>query len=117
MESVPANYISDVNIAAGADGSGESDRFLLCRGFHLITRVMAVKMTVSSPGRSDAVNVEVLGEGGEVVASHDAVSNEPFEFVVDSPELWSPGSPHLYNLTITMGVCFSAPVANPLGVT
>lgn len=83
MESVPANYISDVNIAAGADGS--------------------VKMTVSSNGSSDAVTVKVLGDGGEVVASHDAVSNEPFEFVVDSPELWSPGSPRLYNLTITMG--------------
>lgn len=72
-------------------------------------------MTVSSTGRSSPVNVEVLGEGGEVVASHDGVSNEPFEFVVDSPELWSPGSPRLYNLTITMGVCFSALVASSLG--
>lgn len=81
----------------------------------LITCVMVVKMTVSSNGSSDAVTVKVLGDGGEVVASHDAVSNEPFEFVVDSPELWSPGSPRLYNLTITMGVGFSALVAASLG--
>ena len=86
------------------------------KGASDLTRwAMAVKMTVSSTGRSDAVTVEVLGEGGEVIASHDATSNEPFEFVVDSPALWSPGSPHLYNLTITMGVCFSALVTTPSG--
>jgi beta-galactosidase/beta-glucuronidase len=38
-----------------------------------------------------------------VVATHDGPPNEEFDFIVDSPSLWSPNSPTLYNLTVTVG--------------
>jgi beta-galactosidase/beta-glucuronidase len=53
-------------------------------------------MTVNSTGNyPEGVTVSVIGEGGDVIASHDASSNTPFTFVVDSPKLWSPDSPTL----------------------
>ncbi|ORY65107.1 glycoside hydrolase superfamily [Pseudomassariella vexata] len=83
MESVPTSFITRLDIAAGMDGQ--------------------VDMTVLSSGASESVSVSVLDDSGNVVASHDATSNEPFSFVVDSPQLWSPDSPTLYNLTVSMG--------------
>ncbi|KAI1879188.1 hypothetical protein JX265_002142 [Neoarthrinium moseri] len=86
MEWVPSTYISGVEIAAGMDGQ--------------------VNMTVSvnsSAGYPESVSVSVISADGDVVASHDAPPNAPFDFVVDSPELWSPEKPTLYNITIKTG--------------
>lgn len=57
----------------------------------------------SASNTSETVKVEVLDNSGSVIATHDASSNEEFTFSVDSPKLWSPSSPSLYNLTFTMG--------------
>jgi beta-galactosidase/beta-glucuronidase len=45
----------------------------------------------------------VAGPNGDVVAAHQHVTNEAFTFDVQSPKLWSPDSPTLYSITITMG--------------
>lgn len=38
-----------------------------------------------------------------MVASHNASSDQPFQFTVSSPNLWSPNSPYLYNVAVRMG--------------
>jgi beta-galactosidase/beta-glucuronidase len=35
--------------------------------------------------------------------SQDAVTGTPFQFKLDSPKLWSPDSPNLYNISVKMG--------------
>lgn len=40
---------------------------------------------------------------GKTVASHHGTSDQPFQFTVSSPKLWSTDSPHLYNVTVQMG--------------
>lgn len=42
-------------------------------------------------------------ESGKTVASHQGLSNRAFHFTVSSPKLWSPDSPNLYNVTVTLG--------------
>ncbi len=59
-------------------------------------------MTVHSY-KPEPVNVTIFDEYGVIIDSYDGVSNTPFQFRIDSPKLWSPDSPSLYNLTVTMG--------------
>lgn len=39
----------------------------------------------------------------KVIASRHGTSDYPFQFTVDSPRLWSPDSPNLYDITVKMG--------------
>lgn len=49
-------------------------------------------------------NVHVtVHDNGKVVKTHSGPTNQPFQFNVDSPELWSPDSPKLYQVTVKMG--------------
>lgn len=57
----------------------------------------------SAGNSSEAVTVKVSDYDGNVIATHQASSDVEFTFNVDSPKLWSPTSPTLYNLTVTMG--------------
>lgn len=51
-----------------------------------------------------ASNVQVtVHDNGKVIKSHSGPTNQPFQFDVDSPELWSPNSPKLYQVTVKMG--------------
>ncbi|AEO65527.1 glycoside hydrolase family 2 protein [Thermothielavioides terrestris NRRL 8126] len=84
LETVPDNYITGVDIAADMHGT--------------------VNVTVHSrTQKSTPVKVSVEGEQGGIIASQLHASDEPFTFSVSSPKLWSPDSPTLYNVTITMG--------------
>jgi beta-galactosidase/beta-glucuronidase len=51
-----------------------------------------------------STNVQItVHDNGDIVATHSGPSNQPFQFTVDSPKLWSPNSPNLYNVTVKMG--------------
>ncbi|KAK0628376.1 glycoside hydrolase family 2 protein [Bombardia bombarda] len=85
LESAPADYISDMDIAADMDG------------------IVRATVYMSSNAQKIPVNIVVHGEGGAVLASSQGLANETFTFKVPSPKLWSPDSPNLYNLTVAMG--------------
>ncbi|OTA90418.1 glycoside hydrolase family 2 protein [Hypoxylon sp. CO27-5] len=84
LESVPETYINQLDIIA--DMSGQ------------------VNVTVGTPhGSSDSVSVSVIDNKGNVVGSGRGIANRPFDFEVQSPDLWSPDSPTLYNITVQLG--------------
>lgn len=64
-----------------------------------------VNVTVhSSTGTPSPVQVVIYESGtNKIVASRNGTSDAPFQFSVQSPSLWSPDSPTLYNLTFKMG--------------
>ena len=47
--------------------------------------------------------MSVIGLDGRTIASHKGPSDKEFTFKVQHPKLWSPSSPTLYNLTVTLG--------------
>ncbi|KAK4077471.1 CAZyme family GH2 [Trichoderma aggressivum f. europaeum] len=84
LESVPSNHITQLDVAAGMDGT--------------------VSVTVhSSNKQGTSAKVSVVGLDGRVIASQKGPSDEEFKFQVKQPKLWSPNSPTLYNLTVTLG--------------
>jgi beta-galactosidase/beta-glucuronidase len=58
----------------------------------------------------DAINAEgavlraVVRDGGAVVAEREAKIGTPLEVPIAAPKLWSPDSPHLYDVTVTLSV-------------
>lgn len=82
LESVPANYVTKLDVAAGMHGT--------------VTATVHSNQTVP-------VEISVLDDHGKLVGSGRGKSNSEFEFTVDSPKLWSPDSPVLYNLTVKLG--------------
>ncbi|KAG5926363.1 hypothetical protein E4U42_003397 [Claviceps africana] len=84
LESAPSNHITQLDVSAGRAGD--------------------VTMAVhSSAKQGTQVKVAVVDTKGEVVAEATGPSDKEFKFVVSSPRLWSPSTPTLYNLTVTMG--------------
>ncbi|KAK2765162.1 hypothetical protein FQN54_008861 [Arachnomyces sp. PD_36] len=67
--------------------------------------VSAVNVTVhSSTKQQTPVSITVHDNGSDdILATHNASSDGQFQFAVDSPKLWSPDSPNLYNITVRMG--------------
>ncbi|KAH8883359.1 glycoside hydrolase family 2 protein [Thozetella sp. PMI_491] len=82
IEHAPLNHVTQLDVAADMHG--------------------LVNMTVHSYD-SEPVSGSVMNETGAIVCNFTGSSNEPFQFQVDSPKLWSPDSPTLYTLTISMG--------------
>ncbi|KAI1270414.1 glycoside hydrolase family 2 protein [Xylariaceae sp. FL1019] len=84
LESVPTEHVTQLDVAAGMDGK--------------------VNVTVNTnKGSKEAVTVTVTDEHGTKVGRGSGKANKPFTFKVNSPDLWSPESPTLYNLTVTAG--------------
>lgn len=65
---------------------------------------LAVTITVhSSEDNGSDVEVSVFGLEGDVIGSARGVAGEEFEFTVEGSSTWSPESPNLHNITVTMG--------------
>jgi beta-galactosidase/beta-glucuronidase len=63
-----------------------------------------VNMTVHSSDESaGSVSVKLYDESGNTIATGSGSAGSAFQFKVDTPKLWSPASPTLYNLTVTLG--------------
>ncbi|KAK4889126.1 hypothetical protein LTR27_012029 [Elasticomyces elasticus] len=85
IESAPASHVTQLDIAAGMDGQ--------------------VNATVSSSGNSSAqVQITVIDrKTNTTVATHNGASNVECTFSVQDVSLWSPDSPTLYDITVTLG--------------
>ncbi|KAK1830194.1 glycoside hydrolase superfamily [Podospora conica] len=87
LEYVPNNYITSMDIDAGADGT-------------------VTIMIHSSGGDPPPVDIYVLDDDGRMIAGHEeAVGNKIFVLTVpmNQIQLWTPDTPRLYNLTVKMG--------------
>ncbi|PVH72689.1 glycoside hydrolase family 2 protein [Cadophora sp. DSE1049] len=78
IEAAPENYITQLDVDANMDGQ--------------------VNVTVHSSSETSSP-VEITLDG----STHSGSSDAPFQFTVDSPDLWSPDSPTLYNFTVKLG--------------
>ncbi|KAJ5163413.1 uncharacterized protein N7500_005243 [Penicillium coprophilum] len=84
LEASPANYITQLDLNANMDGQ--------------------VNITVHSSATDEQAQAEVIvHKDGKTVAKHKGPTNEPFQFTVSSPKLWSPNSPELYDVTVKLG--------------
>ncbi|KAL2816023.1 glycoside hydrolase superfamily [Aspergillus cavernicola] len=83
LEAAPADHISRLDLTADMDGE--------------------VTVTVHSAS-GNATSVEVtVEEGDETIASETGTANSEFKFTVPDIQRWSPDSPSLYNVTVTLG--------------
>ncbi|KAG8157188.1 hypothetical protein KVR01_012896 [Diaporthe batatas] len=85
LESAPTTRITQLDVKAGADGTAR------------------VKVHASGNATGQPVEVTVLDQDGSVLGSGAGSSGAEFEFTVDGVDPWSPDSPTLYNLTVTLG--------------
>lgn len=85
LESAPAERISQLDVKASANGT------------------LTVNVHSSSNSTSTPVDIEVTGEDGSVIGTGKGTSGQVFQFDVQGVKAWSPSSPTLYNLTVTMG--------------
>ncbi|KAK4099404.1 glycoside hydrolase family 2 protein [Parathielavia hyrcaniae] len=84
LESVSQDFIKSLDVAADMNG--------------IVTVVAHSWNNENSP-----VQISIASPQGDVVASQQHLSDQPFTINVPSPMLWSPDSPTLYNITVTMG--------------
>lgn len=107
LESVPDNYITSMDISAGADGNGEFIDPMSTHSLQSIKLTVPVTATIYASGNGpNPVEVSVLDNDGRTIASQkNVVADRTFTFNVPSKQLqlWTPDTPRLYNLTVKMG--------------
>ncbi|KAE8147110.1 glycoside hydrolase superfamily [Aspergillus avenaceus] len=83
IEAAPGDYITRLDVDADMEGK--------------------VTITANSAGQNGvAVDVKVY-DGDKQVGHGQGTADKTFDFTVDNVKLWSPDSPKLYNVTVTMG--------------
>ncbi|KXT04785.1 hypothetical protein AC578_9685 [Pseudocercospora eumusae] len=95
LESAPTNYISDLNINGDADGNLN---ITVGAGSNATSQV-----EVQVCERSAAGVASNGGESGSGCTSGSGSAGSPFTVKLDSPKLWSPDSPALYDVTLKLG--------------
>ena len=85
LEPVPEKYIENIRITPDID-----------------KKTLTVKALVNAASSADKIEVKVM-EKGKVVASAQSINNLPLEIAMpENVKLWSPDSPSLYDLEITL---------------
>ncbi|KAF9871424.1 glycosyl hydrolase family [Colletotrichum karsti] len=84
LESAPANHVTQLDVAADHNGN------------------VNVHVHTSSNSSSD-VQIAVLDKEGKTVGEGTGSSGTGFNFTVSSPDVWSPTTPNLYNITVKLG--------------
>jgi len=85
LEPVPEKYIENIRITPDID-----------------KKTLTVKALVNAASSADKIAVKVM-EKGKVVASAQSINNLPLEIAMpENVKLWSPDSPSLYDLEITL---------------
>ena len=85
VEPVPEKYIENIRITPDID-----------------KKTLSVEALVNTTSSADRIEVTVK-EGGQVVATAQSINNLPVEVAMpENMKLWSPDSPNLYDLEITL---------------
>lgn len=60
-------------------------------------------MTIHSSANTTSAEAKItVHRNGKTIADVKGPTNKPFQFTVDKPELWTPDSPNLYNVTVSL---------------
>lgn len=87
IESAPTDYITGLDLSADMHGKVN----------------VTVHASQSSYG-SSSVTVSVKDrKSKKTVAKHTGKANSAFQFSVSNPKLWTPDSPNLYDVSVTLG--------------
>jgi beta-galactosidase/beta-glucuronidase len=75
-------------------------------GLKMVTDIDAGMLKLQADLNENPVDTYMLKaevrDSGEVITMGTGVTHEPLEIIIDNPQLWSPDSPFLYDLRITL---------------
>jgi beta-galactosidase/beta-glucuronidase len=84
IEAVPRTYISSTRQVPDID-----------------KKTVSLEVKVENPEKGDIVHV-TASAGGKVISEKEAAAGEGIVLPVSNPQLWSPDSPFLYDLTVSI---------------
>ncbi len=82
LEKVPASFIGIVDLVPDVDKS-------------------EVEITARIAGDARRIVVHVF-DGDQKIATEEVTANKPLRIALENPKLWSPDSPHLYDVTVEL---------------